>query len=78
MLQPNEGDYKRKIDETPSIQGITYVRLNNDIAPNRKLRRLRTFLVISLRWLSAAMMVALFILLWSTEHLQGSGDTDLG
>jgi hypothetical protein len=76
MLQQNGSDYTRRVEERPSIQDITYVGLSTDIAPNLKMRRLRTFLVIFLRWLSAVMMVVLFILLWSSEHLQGSGDTD--
>jgi hypothetical protein len=78
MLRQNGSDYTPRVDERPWIQDITYVGLSTDITPNLKMRRLRTFLVIFLRWLSAVMMVVLFILLWSTEHLQGSGDTDLG
>jgi hypothetical protein len=78
MLKQNGSDYPRQVDETPSIQDITYVRLRTDIAPNQKMRRLRSFLVRPLQWLSAVTMVILFILLWSTDHLQGPGDTDLG
>ena len=78
MLHQNESDYTRRGDEPPSLQDITYVRLRTDAVPNQKMGRLRGFLVIPLQWLSAVMMIILFILLWSTDHLQGPSDTDLG
>jgi hypothetical protein len=78
MLQQNESDYTRQVDKTPSIQDITYVRLRTDGTPNQKMGRFRSFLVRPLQWLSAVMMVILFILLWSTDHLQRPSDTDLG